>query len=124
MKIDSIDILQKTAVGGVRLNIRDVNEMTEIWTNMMLSCSKAHPTAVIRGIRIEKMVLKGFDLFIGSYKDPTFGPLMLFGKGGWDKEVFPDIRVGLPPLNMALAQQINCISGYTAFHTFLWIFQP
>jgi hypothetical protein len=31
---------------------------------------------------------------------------MLFGKGGWDKEVFPDIRVGLPPLNMALAQQM------------------
>ncbi|MFN9689834.1 MAG: GNAT family N-acetyltransferase [Bacteroidota bacterium] len=106
MKIDSIDILQKTAVGGVRLNIRDVNEMTEIWTNMMLSCSKAHPTAVIKGIRIEKMILKGFDLFVGSYKDPTFGPLMLFGKGGWDKEVFPDIRVGLPPLNMALAQQM------------------
>ena len=106
MKIDSIDILQKTAVGGVRLNIRDLNEMSEIWTSMMASCKKAHPNAVIKGIRIEKMLNKGFELFIGSYKDPTFGPLVLFGKGGWDKEVFPDIRVGLPPMNMALAQQM------------------
>ena len=106
MKIDSIDILQKTAVGGVRLNIRDLNEMSEIWTSMMASCKKSHPNAVIKGIRIEKMLNKGFELFIGSYKDPTFGPLVLFGKGGWDKEVFPDIRVGLPPMNMALAQQM------------------
>jgi len=106
MKIDSIDILQKTAVGGVRLNIRDLNEMSEIWTSMMASCKKAHPNAVIKGIRIEKMLNKGFELFIGSYKDPTFGPLVLFGKGGWDKEVFPDIRVGLPPMNMALAQKM------------------
>jgi len=106
MKIDSIDILQKTAVGGVRLNIRDLNEMSEIWTSMIASCKKAHPNAVIKGIRIEKMLNKGFELFIGSYKDPTFGPLVLFGKGGWDKEVFPDIRVGLPPMNMALAQKM------------------
>lgn len=106
MKIDSIDILQKTAVGGVRLNIRDLNEMSEIWTSMMGSCKKSRPNAVIKGIRIEKMLNKGFELFIGSYKDPTFGPLVLFGKGGWDKEVFPDIRVGLPPMNMALSQQM------------------
>lgn len=106
MKIDSIDIFQKTAVGGVRLNIRDLNEISEIWHSMMNSCKKAHPNALIKGIRIEKMLNKGFELFIGSYKDPTFGPLVLFGKGGWDKEVFPDIRVGLPPMNMALAQQM------------------
>jgi acetyltransferase len=106
MKIDSLDILQKTAVGGVRLNIRDINEVAELWTSIMISCKKAHPKALIKGIRIEKMIPKGFELFIGSYKDPTFGPLVLFGKGGWDKEVFPDIRVGLPPMNMALAQQM------------------
>lgn len=106
MKIDSLDILQKTAVGGVRLNIRDLNELSEMWQSIMFSCKKAHPNAIIKGIRIEKMLNKGFELFIGSYKDPTFGPLVLFGKGGWDKDVFPDIRIGLPPMNMALAQQM------------------
>lgn len=106
LKIDSVDIFQKTAVGGIRLNIRDLNELSEIWPGMMEGCKKAHPKARIKGIRVEKMLPKGFELFIGSYKDPTFGPLVLFGKGGWDKEVFPDIRVGLPPMNLALAQQM------------------
>jgi acetyltransferase len=55
---------------------------------------------------IEEMLQKRYELLIGSKKDPIFGPFIVFGMGGVAVDVFKDTNIGIPPLNMSLAQQL------------------
>ncbi len=106
MKIVSPDILHKIDVGGVKLNIKSEEEAKAAYTDIVNS-SKTHvPDAEIIGVLVETMYSKKYELFIGCKKDPIFGPAIVFGLGGIAVELFNDIAVGLPPLNMALAMRM------------------
>ena len=48
----------------------------------------------------------GYELILGSSIDPQFGPVLLFGTGGYFVEVFKDRALGLPPLNRTLARRL------------------
>jgi len=106
MKIASPDILHKTDVGGVKLNIQDKEEAKDAYNKIMKSSTEKVPDADIRGVFVEQMMKRKYELIIGCKKDPIFGPTIVFGMGGVAVEVFKDTRVGLPPLNMALAMRI------------------
>ena len=106
MKIASPDITHKTDYGGVVLNIKNEKTAIESFNQILESSKSAKPNADIKGVLIEEMVSKKYELIIGSKKDPIFGPVIVFGMGGVAVEVFKDLNVGLPPLNMALAQRI------------------
>ncbi|MDP8200951.1 MAG: bifunctional acetate--CoA ligase family protein/GNAT family N-acetyltransferase [Candidatus Tenebribacter burtonii] len=106
MKIASPDILHKTDVGGVILNISNKEEAKVAYNKIMKSSIEKVPDADIRGIFVEQMMKKKYELIIGCKKDPIFGPTIVFGMGGVAVEIFKDTRVGLPPLNMALAMRI------------------
>jgi acetyltransferase len=106
MKIASPDIAHKTEVNGVRLNIHDPYEVRETFMHLISSVRRQRPNARINGIIIEKMISKPFELLLGAKTDPNFGPVVIFGKGGTAVEIYRDYHVGLPPLNMALAQHI------------------
>jgi len=119
MKIMSPDILHKTDVGGVKLNIKSNEEAEEAFNEIIKSSEKHNPKANIHGVFIEQMVSKKYELLIGCKKDPLFGPAIVFGMGGVAVEVFKDTNVGLPPLNMALSLRIieetkiyNLLKGY------------
>jgi acetyltransferase len=64
------------------------------------------PHARIFGVYVEEMIQKRYELLIGSKTDPIFGPVIVFGMGGLAVDVFKDTTIGIPPLNMALAQQL------------------
>ncbi|KQC03587.1 MAG: acetyl CoA synthetase subunit alpha [Candidatus Cloacimonas sp. SDB] len=106
MKIASPDILHKTDVGGVILNIVNKTEVRAAYKKIMKSSREKVPEADIRGIFVEQMMKRKYELIIGCKKDPIFGPTIIFGMGGVAVEIFKDTRVGLPPLNMALAMRI------------------
>jgi len=106
MKIMSPDILHKTDAGGVKLSISSVDEAREAFREINRNVKNSFPEAKIEGILVEQMVSKRYELIIGSQKDPMFGPSVCFGMGGVAVEVFKDIKIGLPPLNMALAMRI------------------
>jgi acetyltransferase len=106
MKIASQDIQHKTDTGGVVLNIKNDHQALESYREILDSAKAANPDADIKGVLIEEMVKKKYELIIGSKKDPIFGPVIVFGLGGVAVEVFKDLNVGLPPLNMVLAQRI------------------
>ncbi len=106
MKIDSPDIGHKTEVGGVLLNIKSKDEAKAAFAKIMANARQHRPDARIEGVLVEKMISKKFELLVGAKKDPIFGPVIAFGMGGTAVEVFQDINLGLPPLNMALAQRI------------------
>ncbi|MCD6496001.1 MAG: bifunctional acetate--CoA ligase family protein/GNAT family N-acetyltransferase [Candidatus Aenigmarchaeota archaeon] len=106
MKILSPDIIHKTDIGGVRLDIRTKEEAMQAFRDLMKSAKKHKPKARIEGVFIEPMISKKYELLIGCKKDPIFGPSIVFGMGGIAVEVFKDTNVGLPPLNMALSMRI------------------
>jgi acetyltransferase len=106
MKIDSPDIGHKLDVGGVVLNLRSAAEVEQAFDTIKTSVGKHRPDARIRGVLVEKMVSKKYELLLGAKKDPIFGPVIAFGLGGSAVEVFQDLNLGLPPLNMSLARRI------------------
>ncbi len=106
MKIASPDITHKTDVGGVVVNIRKPEDAKEAFNGILNSAKAAKPEANILGVLVEQMVSKKYELIIGSKKDPIFGPVIVFGMGGVAVEVFKDLNVGLPPLNMVLAKRL------------------
>jgi acetyltransferase len=106
MKIASPDITHKTDTGGVVLNITSKKDASSTYKKIVDAAKKAKPKANITGVLIEEMVSKKYEIIIGSKKDPIFGPIIVFGMGGVAVEVFKDLNVGLPPLNMALAMRL------------------
>lgn len=106
MKLSSSDIIHKTEIGGVILNIKSRKEAEATFRKIMRNARKKKPKAKIEGIFVEQMVKKRHELLIGCKKDPIFGPAIVFGMGGIAVEVFKDTTVGLPPLNMALSMRM------------------
>ena len=105
LKIDSQKIIHKLEQGGVILNLRDQASVRKAFRQLdqlaaFLKDQNAH-------IIIQPMVLKqGYELVVGSKKDPTFGSVILFGTGGELLEAVEDYSIGLPPLNQALARRM------------------
>ncbi|RME96782.1 MAG: GNAT family N-acetyltransferase, partial [Bacteroidetes bacterium] len=106
MKIASPDITHKSDFGGVVLNVDSIEEVKIHFNKIIRKAKQAYPQANIRGVLIEEMVSKKYELLIGSKKDPIFGPVIMFGMGGVTVELFKDLNLGLPPLNMALALRL------------------
>jgi acetyltransferase len=106
MKIASPDILHKTDAGGVALGVEDKETARKKFRKIIQSAKVYKPDADIHGVMLEEMIDKKFELIIGSKKDPIFGPIIIFGMGGVAVEVFRDLNVAIPPLNMALALRL------------------
>ncbi len=106
MKIVSPDIGHKTEVGGVKLDLENKEAVKKAYTEIMETVPGHRPEAKLEGVLVEEMIDKPFELLIGANKDPLFGPVIVFGRGGTAVEVYKDTQMGLPPLNMALASRI------------------
>jgi acetyltransferase len=109
MKVNSPDllkdILHKSDVGGVKLNLKNARSIGEAFNSIMQQVQVKFPNARIDGVTIERMTRKvnGRELMVGMIRDPIFGPVITFGVGGTMIEVMDDIAVSLPPLNRYLA---------------------
>ena len=103
MKIESDDILHKSDVGGVKLNIKTDEEVITAYEEIMESVGNKAPNAKINGILIQKMLPKGTEVIVGLNNDPQFGPMLLVGLGGVFVEVFKDVAVYPVPINRAEA---------------------
>jgi len=98
MKIVSEDILHKSDSGGIALNIHNSYELRVEYDSMMARIAVNEPSAHIRGVMVEKMAPKGLEMIVGMRRDPTFGPLMMFGLGGTMVELLKDISFKVAPL--------------------------
>jgi acetyl coenzyme A synthetase (ADP forming)-like protein len=98
MKIVSPDIVHKSDLGGVRLNIVNRQEVRDGFDLMMLRVSQRAPEAWIDGIYIEKMLDRGLEVIMGMHRDPQFGPMLMFGLGGIYVEVMKDVAFNLAPI--------------------------
>ena len=108
MKVDSPDLVRKSEAGGVRLNIPNASSVRNAYHDIIETVQKKHPEARINGVSIEPYLARpnGRELMIGVVRDPIFGPVITFGSGGTDVEIFSDRAAALPPLNRVLAQDL------------------
>ena len=98
MKIVSEDILHKSDSGGIALNILNPEQLRVEYDAMLARIAQIEPSARIRGVMVEQMAPKGLEVIIGMRRDPTFGPLMMFGLGGTMVELLKDISFKVAPL--------------------------
>jgi acetyltransferase len=99
MKIASPDILHKTEVGGVRVNIRTSRETEEAFTEITANTRRLMPDAFIRGVMVSEMVPAGREAILGVTFDRTFGHMIMFGLGGIYVEVLKDVSFRIVPVS-------------------------
>ena len=108
IKIQSPDIVHKSEVGGVRLNLASERAVHEAAAEILRRARAAKPGARINGVAVFPMIVrpKARELIVGVADDPTFGPVIAFGQGGTAVEVISDKALALPPLDLDLAHRL------------------
>jgi acetyltransferase len=106
VKILSDDIPHKSEVGGVVLNLTTAESVADAMSGMLSRVARERPNARIEGVTVHPVINSphGRELIAGLADDPTFGPVVVFGRGGRAVEVINDKALALPPLDMALAR--------------------
>jgi acetate---CoA ligase (ADP-forming) len=99
MKIVSPQILHKSDIGGIRLNLSSAQEVIEAYKQLFLDIHKKLPQAKLEGVLIEQMAPRGQEVIIGLKRDPGFGPLIMFGLGGVTVELFKDVAFRIAPVS-------------------------
>jgi len=106
LKVASPQILHKTDIGGVILNINSDNEVREAFRTILSRVRRYAPRATLYGITVQKMVPKGREVIVGVTKDPTFGHLIMFGSGGIYANILKDVSFRLTPITLAEAKDM------------------
>ena len=91
LKIDSKDIIHKTDVKGVKLNLKNPNDLKTAFEEILANCRKVQPNAKIDGMEVSQMIPQGIDVIVGANNNSSFGPTIMFGSGGVNVELFKDI---------------------------------
>ncbi len=113
LKILSPDVIHKSDVGGVIINVKDADEVREGFKTIVANVKKHKENVQIRGIFVEEFAPKGVEVIIGAIKDPQFGPALMFGLGGIFVEVLKDVSFRVAPITSYDAQEmIQEIKGY------------
>jgi acetyltransferase len=104
LKIASPDILHKTDVGGVKVNLRTASEVRDAFELIVYRAQRYVPGALIWGCLVQEMIPQGMEILIGMNRDPQFGPLVTFGMGGIYVETLKDVTFRVAPFDRANAE--------------------
>jgi acetyltransferase len=108
LKIMSRDIIHKSDVGGVVLNLTSADAVRTAVAEILTRAKALRPEARISGVIVQAMVVraKARELILGFADDPTFGTVIVFGHGGTAVEIINDKALALPPLDLKLAREL------------------
>jgi acetyltransferase len=106
MKIVSPDIVHKSDVGGIKLNISSPDQVHDTYDLLTLRVSRQAPEARLDGVYIEKMCGRGLEVTLGMTSDSQFGPMLMFGLGGTFVDVLKDVSCYLAPVTADEAMQM------------------
>ena len=113
MKIVSPDIIHKSDAGGVKVGVKNEEEAKMAYQDIMYRVKKYKEEAKIIGVIACKMIPQSTEIIIGMMKDPSFGPVIMFGLGGIFVEVLKDVSFRIIPLEERDAQEMIAeIKGY------------
>jgi len=106
MKVASPDILHKSDIGGVLLDIASERAVYNGYTQLIEKAGAARPNAEIEGVHLQRQIPGGQEVILGAVQDPQFGPLIMFGSGGVEVEGLKDVAFALGPLTQAEAESM------------------
>jgi acetate---CoA ligase (ADP-forming) len=113
LKVQSPDIVHKTDVGGVAVDLRTEADVARAYDTMLERIRRAQPEARIEGVLVQRFVTGGRETIIGVTQDPSFGPLLMFGLGGVYVEALKDVVFRVQPVSDVDAMEmIRTIRGY------------
>ncbi len=98
LKIVSPDVIHKSDVGGVKVNLKTEEDVRRAYREIIESVREKVPNARITGILVQEFAPQGLELIIGLIRDPQFGPTVMFGLGGIFVEVYRDVSFRVAPL--------------------------
>jgi len=104
MKIVSPDILHKSDAGGVKVNIKNETMVREAFKTILDNAKSYKADALIEGIAVQEMAPWATEVIVGSVKDATFGPTIMFGLGGIFVEVLKDVTFRVAPISLPEAK--------------------
>jgi acetyltransferase len=106
VKVVSPDIIHKSDLGGVVINLSGPDQVRDAWDLIMARAKRMAPKAHIRGVYVEKMGRRGREVILGLTRDPQFGPMLMFGLGGIFVEVLKDVAFHLAPITAGEAMHM------------------
>lgn len=106
LKVLSPDIVHKTDVGAVKVDVRSEEELREGWREMREAVAREAPGARVDGVLVERFLTGGKETIVGMTIDPSFGPLLMFGLGGVYVEAVGDVVFRVQPVTEGDARQM------------------
>lgn len=115
-KIVSPDILHKTDVKGVKIGLKSEEEVGRAFDDMYGRLSTKYHT---KGVILERMVDPGLEIIVGLQNDPQFGPVIMFGLGGINTEIFKDVTFRVLPITPKdIEEMVESLRGKTMLKGF------
>jgi acetyl-CoA synthetase (ADP-forming) len=109
LKVISPQILHKTDIGGVILNVMNEKGLQAKYAKLVTEIKSKEPSATIAGVLVEKMMSPSIEVVVGGTRDKQFGPAVMFGMGGIFTEVYDDVTFRVAPIDQVDA--FNMIHG-------------
>ena len=99
MKIVSPDIIHKSDAGGVKVGLKNDNEIRAAFKDILNNAKSYKSDAQIKGILVQEMITSAKEIILGAKQDPLFGPLIMVGLGGIYVEILKDVVFRLAPID-------------------------
>jgi acetyl-CoA synthetase (ADP-forming) len=106
LKIVSPDVVHKSDVGGVAVNLKDSKSVREAYRQILKNVKKHNAKAKIVGVLVQEMAPQSTEVIVGVTKDPQFGPAIMFGLGGIFVEVLKDVTFRIAPITKDEAREM------------------
>jgi acetyl-CoA synthetase (ADP-forming) len=106
LKIVSPDIIHKSDVGGVAVNLKDAKDVQNAYNQILKNVKKHSAKARIIGMLVQEMAPPSTEVIVGAIKDPQFGPAVMFGLGGIFVEVLKDVTFRVAPITKDEAHEM------------------
>ena len=113
VKLASRQIVHKTEIGAVRLNLSDEQAVHNAFEAIRSRLAQDHKLDAMDGVLVQPMLSGGVEVMVGMTRDPLFGPLLAFGLGGIHVEILGDVQFRITPLTDCDAtEMVSETKGY------------
>lgn len=113
VKLASHQIVHKTEIGAVRLNLADKSAVRKAFHEIRNRVAEENKLEAMEGVLVQPMITRGVEVMVGMTEDRLFGPLVAFGLGGIHVEILGDVQFRITPLTDHDAKQmVREIRGY------------
>jgi acetyl-CoA synthetase (ADP-forming) len=106
LKIVSPEIIHKSDVGGVMVNLKSVTEVRSAYAKILENAKKYNAAAKIVGVLVQEMAPQSTEVMVGAIKDLQFGQTLMFGLGGIFVELLKDVTFRVAPITREDAREM------------------